>query len=425
MEELTEVLACCQGARWPAGPRVGVLTGSGGQAELILDVASELDLDLPGLSKASKARAAEVIGPISGDGNPLDAWGSGDFRTNFPHAFSVLDGDGGYDAVVMYSDTNDGQPMAPTQYIPFLAEASTASDLPHYYMTTRHGLFREEFVETLRDADAAILTGVRSGMLAIDRLAKWAMRTPAERPESDAMREAAALLAETNPDTRSLNEYDAKRILFAGGLPVVDEAEVATPDELAAAAARIGYPVVVKVVSDEIPHKTEHGLVEVGIANEEFLRAAHERIAERLGRLPARPDDARLVVQKMVTGGVEVFAGISRDPDFGLTLAFGLGGTLIEIVDDVALRPLPLRDGDAEAMIDETLAGRVLRGVRGRPPGDIDAVAAALYRLADFAWAGRDAIDEVDLNPIMVLPEGQGCVIVDALIVRAAGPESD
>jgi hypothetical protein len=123
----------------------------------------------------------------------------------------------------------------------------------------------------------------------------------------------------------------------------------------------------------------------------------------------------------MASGVLEVFAGVKRDPDFGLVLAFGAGGVLIEAFDDVALRPLPLREGDAAAMIAETRAATVLAGFRGRPPGDVAALARCLESLADFAWAERDSLDELDVNPIVVRAAGAGCVIVDALIVPRAG----
>ncbi len=426
MEELTEVLACCQGTRWPAGPRIGVLTGSGGQAELILDICSEQSIDLPELSAAGRSSAAEVIGSVSGDGNPLDAWGSGNFQETFPRAFSVLDNEERIDSVVMYSDTNDGQPMAPTRYIPFLVDASKASAKPHYYMTTRHGLFRTEFVEDVRTGDAAVLSGIRPGMLAIARMGRWA--EPAQDMRAtipDLAAETVSRLRFAGAAGKPINEYNAKSMLGEFGLPVVAEATGATETDLVTDAGRIGYPVVLKIVSDSIPHKTEYGLVEVGIDGEETLRAAYRRMQERLKTLPETPPDAQAVVQKMIAGGVEVFAGVSRDPDFGLTLAFGLGGVMIDLIEDVALRPLPLRENDVEAMIAETLAGKVLKGVRGRPPADLAALTTAIYGLGDFAWAARQEIDEIDLNPIIVLPEGEGCVIVDALIVPSPVSKTD
>jgi len=127
------------------------------------------------------------------------------------------------------------------------------------------------------------------------------------------------------------------------------------------------------------------------------------------------------VIQEMATGILEVFAGVKRDPDFGLVFAFGAGGVLIEAFNDVALRPLPLREGEAAAMIAETRAATLLAGFRGRPPGDVAALARCLEGVADFAWAERDTLEELDVNPIVVRTAGAGCLIVDALIVPRAG----
>jgi acetyltransferase len=127
---------------------------------------------------------------------------------------------------------------------------------------------------------------------------------------------------------------------------------------------------------------------------------------------------AGFVVQQMVGGGVEVLAGVSHDRDFGPMLAFGLGGIAAEALARVALRPLPLRVGDAEAMVAEVpAAAKLLAGFRGQPPADLDSLHRCLEALGDYAWADRAAVAELDLNPIKVLPQGQGCVIVDALIV--------
>ena len=145
------------------------------------------------------------------------------------------------------------------------------------------------------------------------------------------------------------------------------------------------------------------------------LAHAFAQMSERLARLDPRPAEADFLVQEFVAGGVEVFAGISRDPDFGLSLAFGMGGTAIEVTRDFALRMLPLREGDAEAMIAETRGAAMLGSVRGRPAADVAALAACLDALADFAQQNADVLAEVDLNPIKALP--QGCVVVDALIV--------
>lgn len=174
---------------------------------------------------------------------------------------------------------------------------------------------------------------------------------------------------------------------------------------------------VLKVVSDAIAHKTELGLVAVNLKNDAELTRAYAQLRERLEKLDPRPAEAAFLVQEFVADGIEVFAGVSRDPDFGLSLAFGMGGIAIEVMRDFALRMLPLRDGDAEAMIAETRGAALLGAVRGRQASDVNSLATCLYALADFAWHHAASIAEIDLNPIKVLPENRGCVVVDALIV--------
>jgi acetyltransferase len=200
-------------------------------------------------------------------------------------------------------------------------------------------------------------------------------------------------------------------------VPIVRERQVATVQAALAAAVTLGYPVVLKVVSDAIPHRSDLGLVAVDLRDERDLGSAWERMARRLDETSTRADVAGFLVQEMARGGVEVFAGVTRDPDFGLVLAFGAGGVMIEALGDVALRALPLRVGEAEAMIAETRAAALLAGFRRAPPADVPALLRCLEAIGDFAWAERDAIAEIDVNPIVVRAEGEGCVVVDALVV--------
>jgi acetate---CoA ligase (ADP-forming) len=155
----------------------------------------------------------------------------------------------------------------------------------------------------------------------------------------------------------------------------------------------------------------------VNLKTDDDLARAFATLEARLAKVESRPRDAAFLVQEFVADGVELFAGVSRDPDFGLSLACGLGGTAIEVTRDFALRVLPLREGDVEAMIAETRAGAMLAPMRGRPAADLEAVIGCLHALADFAQANADRLAEIDLNPIKALPEGRGCVVVDALIV--------
>ena len=417
MDELTEVLACCQGQRWPAGPKLGVLTASGGQAELILDVAGASGLRLLPLSEDGRREAERVIGPLTGDGNPLDAWGDGKFDVNIPHGLKVLEDEPDVDSIVMVSDSRDDSPMVPTRYTQYLAETARRTAKPCFFMNTRPGLFRQEFADALRAAGVPTIGGARQGLGAVDRLARWAVPGFAPLPEPPRTARVAACVRNGNRQRPRLNEVDAKGLLGEAGLPVVREAIVASREEALQAARDIGYPVALKVASDDIPHKSDLGLVATGLADDGAVARSFDDMAAKLEGLSTPAADAVFIVQAMVRDAVELFMGVSRDPDFGPVLAFGFGGVLVEIFDDVVLRPLPLRDGDVNAMIGETRGRRLLGGVRGQAPRDVQAVRECLTALAEFAWAERDSIAEIDLNPVMSLPRGQGCTIVDALIV--------
>jgi acyl-CoA synthetase (NDP forming) len=423
MDELTEVIAACQAERWPRGRRLAVMTASGGQAELILDLASTANLQLPPLAPASRADVERVVGRITGDGNPLDAWGNGDFATNFPHGLRVLGSDPDYDAVAFCTDGSDDQPMGSParalEYAKTLAEGARQSAKPFYLMTTRSGVFRRDVAAFLREHGIAVIGGTRAGLGAVDRLARWGAPLATPRPSSG--RGGAIQALQKGRARATIHEHDAKRLLAAAGVSVVREQVVTSLGDARGAAKTIGYPIALKVVSDAIPHRSDVGLVAVGLRDETDLGAAWDRFSRRVDNLGRRNDVAGFLIQEMAHGVLEVFAGVSRDPDFGLVLAFGAGGVLIETLDDVALRPLPLRAGDAQGMIAETRVATLLGGFRGRPPGDVGALARALEAIGDFAWAERESLEELDVNPIVVRETGAGCVVVDALIVPRAG----
>jgi acyl-CoA synthetase (NDP forming) len=434
LDEMTEVLAACQGSLWPHGRRLAVVTASGGQAELILDVASAAGLELPPLPAPVRAEVERVIGQVTGDGNPLDAWGNGDYTTNLPHALACLD-TADVDAIAFCSDSHDGAPMGKAEraldYSRLFAAAAARSKKPHYLMNMRPGVMRGEQVDFLTRLGIPTIGGTRQGLGAVDRLARWTEPlAPVRAMPPPAAPGIAALVDRERP---AIHEHDAKRVLAAHGVPVVREELTGSLAAARAAASAIGYPVALKAVSDYLPHKSEHGLVLLGLADERALDDAWKLLESRIAAT-GQPVDG-VLVQEMVSGA-EVFAGVNRDPDFGLVLAFGLGGVAIEVVRDFALRPLPLREGDAEAMLREIRGAPLLGPVRGRPAPDVASLVRCLEALADFAWADRAHVAEIDLNPIIVRGAAgavrgaagavrgaagavrpAGCAVVDALIV--------
>jgi acyl-CoA synthetase (NDP forming) len=421
LDEMAEVLAAGQCARKPNGTRAGVVTASGGKAELILDLVADASIELPPLSKAALQEATQVIGHFAGDGNPLDAWGNGDFTKNFTYALELFNESPDHDVVVLSSDGGDGNPMGHSErelrYAKLLADVARGKNKPYYLMGMRSSLMDQSVVDFLNTQDIPVLGGTRQALGAITKLAT--ARKPRPAPLS-AGRERRALAEKGG--RRSVNELDAKVMLGAAGVPVCRERPVESAVEAIVTAKEFGFPVVLKVAADDILHKSEHGLVAVGLGSAD-LDQAWQRMQTSLVGLPASGAARRFVVQEMVTGGIEVFAGVKRNADFGLVLAFGLGGIAVEITNDVVLRMLPLREGDAYAMVAAVRAAALLRGARAKQPFDIPALVDCIEQFARFAWSERDFVEEIDINPIIVLPAGHGCKVVDALIIPRS-PES-
>jgi acetate---CoA ligase (ADP-forming) len=275
----------------------------------------------------------------------------------------------------------------------------------------------------MRKQGLVVIGGTRQGLAALDRMGRWALdRMPLRR---SGLPPQVRLSEAPYRGRRTINEFDAKRLLVSYGIPVAREERVETAAEAAKAAEAIGYPVVLKALSDEIAHKTELGLVAVNLKTPEDLSRAFDGLIARLAKSKPRPGETAFLVQEFVADGVEVFAGVSRDPSFGLSLAFGIGGVAVEAIGEFALRMLPLRVGDPEAMIAETRGATLLGRLRGREAADVQSLAACLYSLADFACDNAAVLAEVDLNPIKVFAGGGrgGCVVIDALIVTR--PDAD
>ncbi len=207
---------------------------------------------------------------------------------------------------------------------------------------------------------------------------------------------------------KALSEFDSKRLLAAYGVPVTKEELVSASDDAVKAARALGYPVVMKACGPKITHKTEHGLVEIGIGDD-------DGVARAFGELTARAGGrCEILVQEMIAGRREVAFGMTRDPLYGPCVTFGLGGIFTEILDDVACRIAPFGRADADAMLDEIRGAAILGAVRGMAAVDRAALCDALTGLARLAVEHSD-IKEIDVNPV-IIAEGRP-VAVDALVV--------
>ena len=216
---------------------------------------------------------------------------------------------------------------------------------------------------------------------------------------------------------RVLCEHEAKEMLAAYGVPRPREEMVSDVTRAVEAAGGIGFPVALKVQSPDIPHKTEAGALALGLSTPAALRRAYRQVVSAARASHPGAEIRGVLVQQMVPSGVEVIVGVTRDETFGPLLMVGLGGIFVEVLRDVAFAPAPLTREDARDLLGQLRGARLLQGVRGEPPADVDALIDLLVSVSRFAADHADAIAEIDLNPVIVHPRGQGLSVVDALII--------
>ena len=246
------------------------------------------------------------------------------------------------------------------------------------------------------------------------RGAKRAAGTPRIESTSRAtVQQAAGLISAAGG--RTLTEREAKEVLALYGVPVVGERVAQSVDEAVNAAGSLGYPVVLKVESPDLPHKTEAGVVRLNLRNADEVREAYQTIMARANAVTPPPRIAGVLVQKMMPQGIEMVVGARIDPLFGPLVVVGLGGILVELLKDTALAPAPVTHEDALGLLAELKGARLLEGFRGMPAVDRNRLAEVICRVAAFASDHRDTIAELDVNPLICV--GDSITAVDALIV--------
>jgi acyl-CoA synthetase (NDP forming) len=214
----------------------------------------------------------------------------------------------------------------------------------------------------------------------------------------------------------ALTELESKQILSAYNIPVTNEILVKEVDEAVRAAERLGYPVVLKIISPNILHKTDARCVKLNLASPSDVRESYEEILRNAKNYNPKAEIWGVLVQKMVSKGIEVIVGMKRDPTFGPAVLFGLGGIFAEVLQDTALRVVPFTRDDAYEMVDEVKGCRLLKGYRSQPPADIESLVDIILKVAQLAQDFKEIL-EMDLNPIFIHEKGKGSIVVDARII--------
>jgi len=214
-----------------------------------------------------------------------------------------------------------------------------------------------------------------------------------------------------------LSEAEAKELLAEAGVPVTETRVATSGEEAAALADAFGYPVVLKIVSPDIAHKSDVGGVELGVEDAGAVREGYEAMLARVKEVAPAASIAGISVQRQAEPGTEVIIGSTTDPQFGPVMMFGLGGVFVEVLKDVAFRIVPLAERDARQMVREIKGFAILEGVRGQPAADTDAIERIIMQVSEFI-ADHPEVEELDLNPVLAYADG--AIAVDARIILAA-----
>jgi len=225
------------------------------------------------------------------------------------------------------------------------------------------------------------------------------------------------ILAKAKKEGRKfLPEPEAHAVLQAYGFPVLRSKLVRDAADAVTAAREIGFPVALKIVSPDIVHKVDVGGVKLNLESENDVRDAYSELIQKVSSTKENIQIWGVLVQEMVRGGKETILGMKRDPHFGPLLMFGLGGIYVEVLKDVTFRTAPIRELGAHLMIENIKGIKLLMGYRGEPPSDLEAIAQSLLRLSQLVTDFPE-IEEMDINPLIVLPAGSGARVVDARIL--------
>ena len=413
-DELLEVSHLLANSPKPKKSGIAVVSHSGGISSLTADMLGEAGLELPALSDAARDGINGILKDFGWAANPADVTGfaRGD---SFPDIMDFL----------------INEPAVGTLVI---ASAGAGNQVEHVINLRNRTDKVVAFFWTASRADQGTLARLKSANVPIfyspEKLASglkslidyhaWRDRKlnggPATVPlQTEAQTRALGQARSSGHAT--LSESEGKQLLAAWGIAGAVESAVNSAHAAAEAAQKIGYPVVLKVDSPDILHKTEAGVVRLGLRNAAEVRKAYTEIMTSAATHAPDATINGVLVQEMITGGIEVIVGLSYDAQLGPMLLFGIGGVMVEVYNDVALRRCPITRYQAQEMIAEVKGARLLRGFRGAPPADLDALADTLVGVSYLAVHLEGQLAELDINPLMVLPGGQGVKAADALVV--------
>jgi len=416
LEQFFDVATLLSSQPLPDGPRVGVVTNAGGPAILIADACEANGLILPELGAATQEALKASLTAHAGVSNPVDMTATAT-ADDFQRAMALVGADPAIDSVIaIYIPPLVSDPVSIAAGIARgAALVSAHKPVLHVLLSSAPAPAELHQGQRGRIPRYGFPENAATALAAANRYALWRKR-PAEPPlvfDDAAYGTIRAIVSDVLQGTQGpqwVAPRELDRLLRAAGIDTVF-AEQTTPEEAATVASRMGFPLVAKIVSAEVVHKTDVGGVVMGLRSLEEVNAAVAGLVETMRKLGKRLDG--ILLQREISGGIEALAGLVDDPTFGKTEVCALGGVAVEIIKDVVFRVPPVTSADAADMVASLRSSRLLDGFRGAPAGDRAALEHLLVRLSALAEAVPEIV-EMDLNPVKVLPPGQGALVLDA-----------
>jgi acetyl coenzyme A synthetase (ADP forming)-like protein len=402
----------------PGGPNIAIVTNAGGPGIMATDASVRHNLKLASLDPKTQSILRSDLPPMVSLKNPIDLIGDADENRYQPTLQAVLGDDNvhGVITICVPQMATDLEAISST-----IVKQARFSDKPVFAVFMATG----DIQKSLQILDDAHIPHFRfpedaaRAMSAMVRYVRWRMRPRTDIKHFGDVQPVMVreiLDKALREKRRFLPEPEAYQILSAYGLPMSRSMLARDEKEAVRAAKKIGYPVAIKIVSPDIVHKVDVGGVLLNLCSDSDVGHAYSDLMERV---KAAKQDARIwgvLVQEMVRGGKETILGMKRDPLFGGLLMFGLGGIYVEVFKDVTFRIAPIRELSAKSMIERIKGIRLLKGFRGEPPSDLGAIEESLLRLSQLVIDFPE-IEEMDINPLIVLPSGEGARVVDARIL--------
>ncbi len=420
IEELFNFARAFASQPLPQGPHLCIVTNAGGPGIIAADAVERSTVKMASLSPETVERLRKALPPVAALYNPVDVIGDAK-EDRYQAALDAVAADPNVDGVLALTT-----PQAMTENDKFaevVGQTAKRSGKPFFTafmgevnVASARVVLRNYGIPQYPYPEPAVKT-----FEAMFRYRQWQELTPAAPREYtvDKGRVALMILEARRLGREQLGEREAREVIAAYGLRLPQNVLARTVDEAAAAATRMGFPVALKIVSPDILHKTDVGGVRLDLKDAEAVAQGFHAIDASVRRFFPNAAIQGIAVQEMVVGGKEVILGMTRDPQFGPLLMFGLGGIYVEVLKDVAFRVAPIGPDEAEGMIREIRSFPLLRGVRGEKASDLAAIVDALCRLSQLCVDFPEIL-ELDVNPLLVKPAGEGAVAIDARLALAA-----